>query len=712
MKPSQSCPHNAQPTHNITTYTRAFFSLILTIALIFCFIPATGAITRAYAEEACVTNTEIEATSSSELEAVGIIAIVEEGVSTLSTDSANTALIDEVTNDFKDLGLSVTDIFTLNDGTSFISAEPTNGTTTEEALELATAVSGVVSVQLDYSYALIDTVDDTNMSNTVDPAPLIDLLVSLAPTLSFRPFDDPIALVSSSTSSPNAYWLYTTNLTQAWEAAVISNPVTIAVFDTGIEFDHEDLSEAILTDLAWDSYNDTPLSATNGSSGDNNGHGTHVAGIAAAIPNNNIGIAGASYGASIVPVKVVNNTSNPMATTSSVVRAYTYIFSLIDAGLVENLRVVNLSLGSYSEAFNDTLLSETIETARNDYGIVTVCAGGNGDSNGVAQTNTIYPADFEACVSVTSLSADGTNSSWSDYNEYKDISAPGEGIWSTYPTGLSGTSSPYHRLTGTSMATPIVAGAFALLFAIDPELTVSEACEILYASADDIIDNEYDRSSISGSHGALNVAAAVEHLTGLDLSAGNFPDVADDAWYTLAVIYVAQRGIMTGYDENAEDLTGYFDPEKALTRAEAAQLLYNIYGNGALASATNKPDVNQNAWYATAVNWVIEAQLMNGYDDGSNLFDPDAPLTREQFAIIINNASSVDTIADPDKITTLPDSDTVSSWATDAVIWAVGNGVLNGAETLSGERVLLPQASITRAMVAQALMNTYEAGLL
>lgn len=649
-------------------------------------------------------------------EPAGIIVVVEEdGATTLSADADAAESAAAVVDELEDAGMTVTGQTERSDGSILVSAEPADGESAEDALARAADLPGVSSVQLDYSYELIDGVESD--SEEGDAAKLLrltaDALGDAAGILSFRPFNDPYALEASADASPNAYWLYTTNLVEAWSAAATTNPVAIAVIDTGIAASHEDLAAAIRTDLAWDSYNGKPLDTTAFSEGDNGGHGTHVAGIAAAVPNNGVGTAGASYGATIVPVKVVGDTTTRLASTTSLIRAYEYLFEIIDGGRVEGLRVVNLSLGSYSEAMNDTLLRTTIERARNVYGIVTVCAGGNGENNRPV-TDPIYPADFDACVSVTALTAEGMNISWSDYNEYKDISAPGEYIWATYPVSLTrSTAYPgYYAQSGTSMAAPIVAGTFALLFSIDPDATVDEACEAIYETAREIVDPDNDRRETSGSHGAIDAAAAVEYLTGLDLDAGDYPDVASNAWYADAVAYVSQRGVMSGYDEGAGELAGYFAPEAIVTRAQAAQMLYNLYADGAVADPTDKPDVNQSAWYATAVNWVVSSGLMTGYDDGTNRFAPDATLTREQLAIVLFRASEVTSIANPDAFAALEGSEETSPWAVEEMTWAVGNGVINGSEVEPGRRVLLPQNGTTRAMVAQVFMNAIEAGIL
>ena len=272
--------------------------------------------------------------------------------------------------------------------------------------------------------------------------------------------------------------------------------------------DHEDLVGTIDASHAYDAVNGVPLAESPVASGDIHGHGTHVCGIVAGQANNGIGIAGASYNARVLPVKVFNDVAGVQATASTrdVVEAYGYLKGLVDSGSVSNLRVINLSLGYYpkTEAENDPLFEQAITSMRNDYNVLTVCAGGNG-KNGVPLTEKSLPSDYDACLAVTSLDRDGGNTYGSDYNEYKDISAPGSAIVSTYARG----SASYATLSGTSMASPLVAGIAALMWAADPSLSVDQVVAALEATADPIVDAENDRTATSGSHGAVNAQAAV-----------------------------------------------------------------------------------------------------------------------------------------------------------------------------------------------------------
>ena len=135
------------------------------------------------------------------------------------------------------------------------------------------------------------------------------------------------------------------------------NTVTVATLDTGVDFDHADLEDNLLMDYAWDAYNSKPLSASV-PNGDRIGHGTMVAGIISARANNGIGLAGASFNATILPVKIFNDTGTPEATTASVLSGYKCVVDLAASKTVPNLRVINASFGSYNTYSSMTAVPE------------------------------------------------------------------------------------------------------------------------------------------------------------------------------------------------------------------------------------------------------------------------------------------------------------------------------------------------------------------
>ena len=213
--------------------------------------------------------------------------------------------------------------------------------------------------------------------------------------------------------------------------------------------------------------------------------------------------------------------------TSYLIRAYERLFELADSGAIPRPRVVNVSLGSYSQMQSgDLLLIDSIHKAL-ERGILTVCAAGNGD-NVFGMTDFSWPSDLEEVISVTALSDDGvTPLAFSDYNENKDIAAPGDYMYSADVTS----SASYARKRGTSMAAPMVSGVLALMWAANPNLTAEEAREALLSTTDPISPKE-GREGLYGS-GCVNAFSAVTAV--LDYQVEEYTSEADLVTYASGI---------------------------------------------------------------------------------------------------------------------------------------------------------------------------------
>ncbi len=230
---------------------------------------------------------------------------------------------------------------------------------------------------------------------------------------------------------------------EAWDITTGAPAVKIAVLDTGIDQDHEDLAAKIVANV-----NFTDSSTVD----DMFGHGTHVAGIAAAAGNNWLGIAGVAYNASLLNVKILNDTGNGY---------YSWVIEGIVWAADNGAKVINMSLCG-------TRPSRTLEQAVNyawSKGAVLVAAAGN-DGN----CKPTYPAYYRNCIAVAATDANDLKAGFSTYGKWVDMAAPGVGIYSTLPNhpsvidnylGIAG----YGTLDGTSMATPHVSGVAALVWA-------------------------------------------------------------------------------------------------------------------------------------------------------------------------------------------------------------------------------------------------------
>ena len=173
-----------------------------------------------------------------------------------------------------------------------------------------------------------------------------------------------------------------------------------------------------------------------------------------------------------------------------------------------------------------------------------------------------------------------------------------------------------------------------------------------------------------------------------------FADIAPNAWYTDAVQYAYDNGLMTG---TAEDT---FAPNATTTRGMIVAILHRLEGEPAAQDA-GFSDVADGSWYASAVAWAKETGIVNGYSDST--FGPNDAITREQMAAILMNYAEYkgqDVTASAD-LSGYADADTVSGWATDAVQWAVETGLLKGV----ANDTLEPQGMATRAQVAAILQR-------
>lgn len=214
----------------------------------------------------------------------------------------------------------------------------------------------------------------------------------------------------------------------AWSMTT-GDPIKIAVIDTGIELSHPDLKNNIKG--GYNAIN--PLKSAN----DDNGHGTHVAGIIAA-ENNSIGVIGAGPQIDLYAVKVLNR--NGFGYLSDVIEG-------IDWSIVNGIQVINMSLGTTSDiqSFHDAI------ARANAAGIIQVAAAGN---DGLAAN---YPAAYPEAIAVSATDSANTITSWSSRGAEVDLAAPGLNIYSTYK------GQTYKTLSGTSMAAPHVTGSAALL---------------------------------------------------------------------------------------------------------------------------------------------------------------------------------------------------------------------------------------------------------
>jgi thermitase len=263
----------------------------------------------------------------------------------------------------------------------------------------------------------------------------------------------------------------------AWSVTTGTPATIVAVLDTGIDLSNPEFAGRIWVNPNGGSGADGYVGDVNGwnfvnNTGnvwDDNGHGTHVTGILAAAGNNGYGVVGVDWNATIMPVKILDNSGG--GTTDAAVNG---IYFAVEHGA----RVINASWGGGPSS---QALADAINYAGN-YGVVFVTAAGNGlppyysgrNNDKVAS----YPADYRLPneIAVAAIDQSGNLASFSNFGAHTvDLAAPGVNILSTVPGGFA-----YY--SGTSMATPYVAGVVALLVGLRPEFTAAQLVQRILAT--------------------------------------------------------------------------------------------------------------------------------------------------------------------------------------------------------------------------------------
>lgn len=236
--------------------------------------------------------------------------------------------------------------------------------------------------------------------------------------------------------------------TYAWAANYTGSGIKVAILDTGVKNDHEDLKGAIAGEA-----NTTGTSVTTGTgkASDGDGHGTHVAGIIGARKNNGKGGVGIAPDATLYAVNVLSGGTNAGTDWA--------IMQGIEQAMKWNVDIINMSLGGIG--YNELCQKEV--TKAYNAGIAIFVSAGN---DGVSRVN--YPAHYDHVICVAAVDPNNTRADFSTYGSWVDLSAPGVGIWSSYKDG------GYYSMDGTSQACPVAAGEAAVILAGDNSLKSME----------------------------------------------------------------------------------------------------------------------------------------------------------------------------------------------------------------------------------------------
>lgn len=468
--------------------------------------------------------------------------------------------------------------------------------------------------------------------------------------------------------------------TQAWQQWELTGQgVKVAVIDTGIA-PHPDLqiTKGVSFITNSDSYED------------DNGHGTHVAGIIAAGHNPN-GLRGVAPDVELYAIKVLDKEGNGYHST---------IIKGIEWAIEENIDIINLSVGGTESS---ELLKAALDKANNDHGIIIVAAAGNNGNHNTEDSTVEFPASYETVIAVGATDTNDNRGRFSAYGNDLELAAPGVRIKSTY------LNNSYETRDGTSMAAPHVTGMLALLKQAQPSLSneqlriqIRDYTKDLGAEGKDPqygfgriefpvqieierppnqpedINLEKNNSEItlSWKHPTetlfniyrngekiqkinneffftehLNEGTYSYELTAINKyelestktepstitmpkttsdTANDYSDVTETDWFLPALHQLQLASIISGYPD------GTFRPQQNVTRAELAAMLGRVLQLDNTQRETVFPDVEASLYASGFIQSAFEKQLINGYPDGT--FQPQRTVTREEVAVFLARA--------------------------------------------------------------------------
>jgi len=319
-------------------------------------------------------------------------------------------------------------------------------------------------------------------------------------------------------SDPAMYGLQKISAPQAWDLTTGNPAVIVANIDTGIRYTHEDLAANMWVnpgEIAGNGIDDDGNGFIDDVYGydfrfndsdplDENGHGTHTSGTIGAVGNNGVGVVGVNWHVKLMAIKIYSPAGND-TTSAMLINAYNYVRMMKNRGV--NIRVTNNSYGGCPETCGFDQATKDAIDALGDADILNVFAAGNSGTNNDASP--FYPASYTSpSIIAVAASNSSDNRVFSFGQNSVDLAAPGVGIRSTYGAADSGPTA-YANLSGTSMATPHVSGAAALLAAYSASLSAAS----IKATLMNTVDQLPQWNGLVRSGGRLNVFNALQHQT-------------------------------------------------------------------------------------------------------------------------------------------------------------------------------------------------------
>lgn len=347
-----------------------------------------------------------------------------------------------------------------NDAFNFLTHYLIKNNQQYQVLEIKSAFPRLDSPNLNRIYRIVfaNTAHTSQLINCIKAIPCIEYVerVPLHNTL-YTPND----------LNSNQWHLEKIMAENAWDIHLSSNNVTVAIVDDGILTTHEDLADNIVNGFDV-SDNDANAAPPIGASSNCFSHGTHCAGIVAAVNNNNIGIASLAGHVRIMPIK-----TKPDAHLDNNCNSLPQTIAGIEYAIASHVDIISMSFGGYASS---NAVQELFNQAYAQ-GIVCVAAAGNDNTS-----NALYPASYEHVISVGASNENDQKATFSNYGTTIDVMAPGTSIYST----IASNNVAYGTKQGTSMACPLVASLCALMLSYQPNLTPDDLESCLKSSCDNI----------------------------------------------------------------------------------------------------------------------------------------------------------------------------------------------------------------------------------
>ena len=337
----------------------------------------------------------------------------------------------------------------------------------------------------------IKTLSQINVHHVKVPAQSLDAIESAlrgSPRVQFveKNYVAQTNLVPNDPGYPSQWHLSKISATAGWDITTGSPNVPVAVIDSGVDPAHPDLASNLIPGHNFLSGNTDTHDVL--------GHGTAVAGTAAAVTNDGIGVAGVAWFNTIMPLVVVS--SSNYATYADIATAVNYAAD-------HSVKVINMSLGG-------TSYSSTLQSAVNyawSKGLVIVAAAGNNSSSAY-----FYPAALSNVVAVSATDGSDNPASFTNFGNWITVAAPGTSIYTTTNGG------GYGNWQGTSFSAPQVAALAALLFSRNPALTNQKVVDLIKNNADDLGATGFDPYYGWGRINVYRALAAAQTVVNLSVS--------------------------------------------------------------------------------------------------------------------------------------------------------------------------------------------------